>query len=97
VIAKRNAASHYPEQLFQKQWMQENCEKIATLVNKFWKNPQYSNKNLESHFAIYKKIMNCRYEAGDISFEPLFWKKSEMLDSKNFSEYVKKYKHLPII
>jgi len=92
VIAKRNAATNYPEQLFNKQWLDENCEELAKKVVDAWRNDDYINDRLEQSFATYKKIMKYRYDAKDTSFEPTYWKESGMLDSKNFSDYVMNYK-----
>ncbi|WP_162617018.1 hypothetical protein [Bacillus mycoides] len=69
--------------------MRETCKSNSSNVMDFWDSKEVKvTELLELKFKVYKKIMEYRYNTGDHSHVPLYWKEKGMLDFDSLFDYL---------
>lgn len=86
LIAKYNAATLYPEQLFNKEWFDNTIDILSNEIIKILNSRIETDNNLEQLFLSLKKTMEYYKKSNIHEGEWTYWEKKGYLSCDNFKE-----------
>lgn len=89
LIAKYNASTLYPEQLFNQQWFENTIEILSNEIIKTLNNGVETDNNLEQIFITLKETMNYYKKFNIHKGEWMYWEKNGYLDCDNFKDVLR--------